>query len=282
MEENENVEQNELFVEENENEEVDNQETQVQQDSEEVLEENVDTNDTESEEQPKTYTQEELNKILEARTNRLNRKHQKELLGYKKLENTLRQGLGKRDDGIDSITKSLEEFYKDQGIEINHDVSYRDDEEEKILGRVDAKNIIELGEEEMNSVANELANKRRTVREQEMLNIICSELSIRNAKRELTKQGADSSIVESADFQKFAGRYASNIPLIEIYNDYKKINGIKKKQPKTPGSMKNTNQKNNEIKDFYTVEEARQFTTEDLRKNPKLRKRIEESMQKWK
>lgn len=175
MEENdENVEQNELYVDDNENLEVDDQETQAQQKNEEgEVSEDVDNNDTEPKEQSKMYTQEELDKILDARSNRLNRKHQKELSKYKKLENTLRQGLGKNNgEDIDNITNSLDEFYKDQGIEINHDVSYRDDEEEKILGQADARNIIELGEEEMNSVANELATKKRTVREQETFNTI--------------------------------------------------------------------------------------------------------------
>lgn len=282
-EENENVEQNELFVEENENEEVDNQETQIQQDNEEEeVSEEVDTNDTESEEQPKTYTQEELNKILEARTSRLNRKHQKEMRKYKGLENTLRQGLGKNNgEDIDDITKSLDEFYRDQGVEINHDVNYRDDEEEKILGKAEAQSIIDLGEEEMVSTANELANKKRTSRENETFKIICNELTIRKAKRELAEKGADSSIIESADFQKFAGRYASNVSLAEIYDDYKKLNGIQKKQPKTPGSMKGSNKNVTEVKDFYTPEEANKYTPKDFEKNPKLLKAIEKSMQKW-
>ena len=285
MEENESVEQNELYVEDNENLEMDNQETQAQQNNEEseVSEGNVDSTDTEPQKQPKTYTQEELEKILDARTNRLNRKHQKELSGYRKLENTLRQGLGKNNgEDIDNITNSLDEFYRDQGIEINHDVNYRDDEEEKILGQADARNIIELGEEEMNSVANELANKKRTAREDETLKVIYNELTIRKAKSELTKQGADSSIIESNEFKKFASQYAPNVPLIQIYDYYKKINGIQKQQPKTPGSMKGSNKNAVEVKDFYTKEEAAKFTVEDFNRNPKLWKAIENSASKWK
>lgn len=285
MEENENVEQNELYVEDNENLEVDDQETQTQQNNEEseVSEENVDNTDTEPQKQPKTYTQEELDKILDARTNRLNRKHQKEIAGYRKLENTLRQGLGKNNgEDIDNITNSLDEFYKDQGIEINHDVSYRDDEEEKILGQADARNIIELGEEEMNSVVSELANKKRTAREDETLKIIYNELTIRKAKSELAEQGADSSIIESDKFKKFASQYAANVPLTKIYEYYKKINGIQKQQPKTPGSMKGSNKNAVEVKDFYTKEEAEKFTVEDFDRNPKLWKAIEDSASKWK
>lgn len=285
MEENESVEQNELYVEDNENLEMDNQETQAQQNNEEseVSGENVDTTDTEPQEQPKMYTKEEVDKMIENRVIRENKQHKKEMLKYKKLENTLRQGLGKNNgEDIDNITNSLDEFYKDQGIEINHDVSYRDDEEEKILGQADARNIIELGEEEMNSVVSELANKKRTAREDETLKIIYNELTIRKAKSELAEQGADSSIIESDKFKKFAGRYAANVPLIEIYNDYKKINGIQKQQPKTPGSMKGSNKNAVEVKDFYTKEEAEKFTVEDFDRNPKLWKAIEDSASKWK
>lgn len=272
--ENDIVEQNELFVEDNEETVVDNQETQeVQQDDVETINNDV------QEEVAKTYTQEEVDKILDARTNSLNRKHQKDLSKYRKLEDTLKQGLGK--DNIDDITNTLDSFYNEQGIQISHDVSYRDDQEEKILGQADAKSIIELGEIEMKSVANELAMKKRTPREQETFMTICSELTLREAKRELAKTGADSSVIDSPEFQRFAGRYASHIPLTEIYDDYRKINKVQKKQPQTAGSMKNVNKNTNEIKDFYSVEEARKFTTEELRKNPKLRRKIEESMQKW-
>ena len=50
-------------------------------------------------------------------------------------------------------------------------------------------------------------------------------------------------------------------------------------QPKSPGSAK-TNNSNNEIKEYYTPEEARKFSESDL-DNPKLMKALEKSMQLW-
>jgi len=47
------------------------------------------------------------------------------------------------------------------------------------------------------------------------------------------------------------------------------------------GSAKTT-VTNNEVKEFYTPEEARKFTEEDFIKNPKLEEVIERSMQLWK
>jgi hypothetical protein len=47
------------------------------------------------------------------------------------------------------------------------------------------------------------------------------------------------------------------------------------------GSVKNTTVES-AVKDYYSPEEARKFSLDDLMKNPKLRKSIEESMEKWK
>ena len=39
---------------------------------------------------------------------------------------------------------------------------------------------------------------------------------------------------------------------------------------------------NNDVKDFYTFEEASKFTIEDFNKNPKLYEAVERSSYKWK
>jgi hypothetical protein len=47
------------------------------------------------------------------------------------------------------------------------------------------------------------------------------------------------------------------------------------------GSMKNTTVKDTGVKDFYTRDEALQFTKQDFDKNPALFKAVEQSMYKW-
>ena len=47
------------------------------------------------------------------------------------------------------------------------------------------------------------------------------------------------------------------------------------------GSMKNSTGEEGTVKDFYTRDEALQFTKKDLDKNPALYKAIEASMLKW-
>lgn len=54
---------------------------------------------------------------------------------------------------------------------------------------------------------------------------------------------------------------------------------LKSKSQKVLGSVRDT-ASTNDIKEFYTPEEVKKFTEEDLN-NPKLMKAIEYSMSKW-
>jgi hypothetical protein len=245
------------------------------------VEEVVDNNETEetpAQEEVHTYTQEDVDKILEARTNSINRKHQKELDKYRKAESILKQGLGV--DNIDDINSQLTEFYTGQGIEIK-DNSSLNDRDEKVLARADISEIISYGDEEVLETAKELANKKnRTVREDTVLNGLMKEISLKQATAELTKAGADKNIYDSDGFKTFASQFNPDVHITDIYNLYTKTLPAKK-QPETAGSMKST-PTNTGIKDFYTPEEARKFTREELDKNPALFKAIEQSMYKWK
>ena len=86
-------EDNEIMLEdENPNDENLVEETPESVDN--TTEEVVDNNE---EPQVQTYTQEDVDKILEARTNSLNRKHQKELDKYRQTESILKQGRWRND-----------------------------------------------------------------------------------------------------------------------------------------------------------------------------------------
>lgn len=227
----------------------------------------------------RTYTQSDVDNILNSRTQSLNRKHQKELDKYRRTEEILRQGLGA--ESIDDINMQLTNFYKDQGVDIQEH-SGRSDREEKILAKADVEEIISLGDDEINSTINELSRKnKRTVREEATLNGLMYEVSMRNANAQLEEIGADSTIVNSDAFKKFASQFNPNVPIKNIYELYNKSIGNVRKQPPSPGSMKSTSIENTEIKDFYTPEEAKRFTREDLDKNPALFKALEQSMYKW-
>lgn len=247
------------------------------QESVDNTEEVVDNNEVQEEPQVQTYTQEDVDKILEARTNSLNRKHQKELDKYRQTESILKQGLDV--DNIDDINKQLAEFYKEQGVEITQ-TSSLNDRDEQILARADINDIISFGDGEMMETARELANKKnRTVREETVFQGLMREIGIRQATAELSKSGADKSIYESNEFKTFASKFNPDVPITDIYNLYSKTLPAKK-QPESAGSMKSV-QVNNQIKEFYTPEEARKFTNEDYDKNPALFDAVCKSMEKW-
>ena len=116
--------------------------------------------------------------------------------------------------------------------------------EQKALARLDAEEVIELGEIAMQERFEQLYKKYKenkiSIREQEEMHLIGKEHSIRMAKKELLSIGADPSIVESNKFKKFAQRYADNIPIKEIYQDYKEKYGEKPTKPASAGSVKTT------------------------------------------
>jgi hypothetical protein len=98
--------------------------------------------------------------------------------------------------------------------------------------------------------------------------------------RELNKIGVTEDVYNSQAFRDFAGKFNSNTPIRDIYDIYAKTQP--KKEIKTAGSMKNTNSGEGEVKDFYTPDEAKRFSREELDKNPALYEAIIRSMTKWK
>ena len=95
------------------------------------------------------------------------------------------------------------------------------------------------------------------------------------------KSGYDTKILDSQDFVKFKSKFSSTEPITDIIDMYNKINGTEKKEaPQSPGSAKSS-MSNNLVKEFYTPDEVRQLTEEDL-DNPKIMEAVEKSMARWK
>lgn len=142
------------------------------------------------------------------------------------------------------INQKLRQNYKDQGVEIPEYHENMSEREQKALAKLDADEVIELGEQAMQDRFGELYQKYKqnniSVREQEEMTLIGKAHSVRLAKKELLSVGADPNIVESDKFKKFAQRYADNIPVKEIYEDYKTKYGVKPTKPASAGSVKTT------------------------------------------
>lgn len=250
-------------------------------DTADSIEVNETSNDDEKEE-VKTFTQEEVDKMIQKRLARKEREYQKELSKYKNVESVLNAGLGT--ESIDEADTKLRDFYKEQGVELPAPVKPGlSDDELQYLGQKDANDILELGLEEAEEEANRLAQKgyqNLNPREEAEFNKLAQTLTYEKQKKELKSIGADIKILESKEFQDFKNQFNVGADIKNIYNLYSKTSQSKEnKNIEKIGSMKNN--PSNEIKDFYTYEESLKFTREDFDKNPELFKAVENSMTKW-
>lgn len=269
-------------------------------DNEEVIDEEIevgefsDNSDTskeeEEKEQPKMLTEQEANNLAEkvakereARAYRkAEREKREELKQYEELANLLRAGTGKND--LNEIKNDFTNFYRNEGIEIpdNRRISER---EEKILAKADAEEIIGLGEDEVNRVANEIYNKpldKRTLREKEIFDILGRHAIQERAKKELIQKGVDEKVLDDNSFKNFASKFNISTPISEIYDVYQRVNNkevIQKEKPASPGSVRDTQIQKE--KDFYTPEEVDALTDADYDKNPKLIDIVKKSMLEW-
>ncbi len=272
---------------------TENTEAQPVEENEEGIE-LTDTTSNEEKESVKTYTEADLERIVNERINdvlptkierekrKLERKYQDKLAKYEETESILGAGLGTKD--ISEANKKMREFYKEQGIDIPdyHREKYSEDDE-KELGELDAKKIIKLGFEEMQDEANRLADigyKNMTTRQKATFTALTNELTIQKDKKALVKMGVSEDILEDLNFRQFSNQFTKEVPIEKRYEMYMKFNDKEPKKYKKMGSMKNP-KTTNEVKDYYTPEEASKFTRKDYDKNPKLLEAVEHSMTLW-
>lgn len=277
----------EEVIEETDNEDVIDEENEVGEFSD-----NSDTSEEEEEkEQPKMLTEQEANELAEkvakereARAYRkAEREKREEFKIYEELANLLKAGTGKND--LTEIKNDFTNFYKNEGIEIP-DNKRNSEREEKILAKADAEEIISLGEDEVNRIANEIYSKpidKRTIREKEIFDILGRHAIQEKAKKELVQKGVDEKVLEDNSFKEFANKFNVSTPISEIYDVYQKMNNknetIQKEKPASPGSVRDIQIQKE--KDFYTPEEVDALTDADYDKNPKLIDIVKKSMLKW-
>lgn len=283
-------EDNELVVndvpETSEENEIETNSAEEVEEVQEVAEETTQTNEEDIEKQIEERANKLFEEKIEARLARDRVKREREQAKsnakYQELETMMKSALGAKD--IDDVITKSREFYKEQGITIPEVINkpFLTERQEEVLARDEAKRIIELGKDEMNEEANRIASipkNQRSHQDELIFDEICKELVRINDIDSLKTKGYDTKILENKDFSSFRNQFNLNTPVDKIYEMYQQVNGTKPVQPKSPGSAK-TNTTNNEIKDYYTPEEVRQFTEEDL-DNPKLMEAIDRSMLKW-
>ena len=243
---------------------TENTETQSAEQFEEGIE-LTDTTSNEEKKEVKSYTEEELEKIvndriqdilpsrLEREKIKIEKNYREKLSKYEETESILSAGLGTKD--ISESNKKMREFYKEQGIDIPayQKPSYSE-EDEKALGELDAKKIISLGFDEMQEEANNLASigtDKMTPRQKVMFTTLATELTYQKQKRELAKLGVKEDVLNNSEFKEFASQFNSKTPIQNVYEMYTKMKP--QKQYEQIGSMKNN--KEPVQKDYYTNEE---------------------------
>lgn len=233
-----------------------------------------------TEQTPKTYTQEEVDAMMGKRLARKEAKIRKEYeKKYGNLEEVLRAGTGK--ETVEEITDTFTDFYKKKGIEVRKqpEFSARDTE---VLARAEAEEIIGYGYDEVVEEVDRLAKlgvSNMTPRDKAVFKMLAEHRQNAERSKELSKLGVTEEEFKSKEFTDFMGKFNANTPVSDIYDIYRKTKP--KKEIKTMGSVTNKSSEEGTVKDFYTRDEALQFTKKDFDKNPALYKAVTESMTKW-
>lgn len=246
--------------------------------------ENLVTNVTENaehtaEQTPKHYTDEEVNAIVGKRLARQEARIRKEYdRQYKPLTDVLTAGLGTNDVG--EITNKLTTFYESKGVKINKPQQYSEKDIET-LARAEANEYISAGFEDVVEEADRLnaIGEKMTAREKAVFKILAEHVKATETNNKLAEIGLTEDEYNSPDFKEFQSMFNPNTPIEKVYETYRKTQP--KKEFKTMGSMRNSTSQNGTVKEFYTRDEALQFTMADFDKNPALYKAVEASMLKW-
>ena len=252
--------------------------------------ENLVSNDTENVEQPteesqvetpvKTYTEAEVDAIVGKKLARNSAKIRKEFeRKYGDLENVLKAGTGK--ESIEEVTDTFTKFYESKGIKLPEKPIYADKDIE-VLARADADDIINAGFEDVVEEVDRLAKlglDNMTPREKAYFKVLAEHRHKTERHNELSKIGVTDDEYNSKEFQDFAKMFNPTTPIADIYSVYNKTKP--KKEIKPMGSMTNKTSEDGTVKDFYTRDEALQFTKADFDKNPALFKAVQESMLRW-
>ena len=230
------------------------------------------------------FSQDELNDIVgkaKARERaKITKQFERQNSELNELVDTLKAGTGKQT--VPELNNAFTDFYTKnvKGFKINKKPEYSDKDIE-VLARAEANDIIQGGYDEVVEEVDRLANTDNlSPRDRALFKILAEHRQNTERSNELAKIGITEDVYNSKEFTEFRSMFKEDTPITKVYEQYQKTQP--RKEFKTMGSMKNTASADNGVKDFYTPEEARQFTRKQLDENPQIVKAIENSMRKWK
>ena len=233
----------------------------------------------------KMFTQDELNDAIgkaKARERaKITKQFERQNSELNELVETLQAGTKQHGASVRELNNTFSNFYESKGIKINKKPTYTDKDIE-VLARAEADDFINAGFEEVVEEVDRLANigaENMTAREKAVFKTLAEYRQKTERGQELARIGVTEDVINSQEFREFAEMFKPNTPIAKIYENFAKTQP--KKQVQTMGSMKNSTSEDGTVKDFYTRDEALQFTKKDFDKNPALFKAVEASMAKW-
>lgn len=256
----------------------------------EVTTEETSTEKVEKVEEPKLYTEEEFNlklnekidDLLPKKLARREAKIRKEYDSkYGKLENVLKAGTG--EDSIDTITEQFSEYYTNNGVEIPDLMSKYSEYDMEAGAEKEAQTIISLGFEDAKEEADrlyELGVDNMTDREKIVFKALANYIDVEETKKELATLGINEEDLKDKEYVEFKSNLNPKMSEKDKYEMYLKYKPKPKVEPM--GSMTGTSNQDTSVKDYYSKEEASQFSKKDFDENPALFKAVERSMYKWK
>lgn len=277
-----------LFAEESEttdSNEVEETEDTIEQEytdgseTEEAEESNIVEEDAKEPEKVRTFTQEEVNEMMDKRIKRerkkLDRKYKDELSKYEELAYLTKQGLDT--DDFDEALDKTRQFYADKkGIKYS---PKSDNKDEEILANAYAREILEDCEsvEDIEDAIQNISNKGARLTERDAIIIKDLDKEAKRMKRvaQLSELGVTEDVYNSDSFKQFESKFNENTPISDIYELYNTTQKAEK-QFKNPGSMKSV--PSTEKKDFISEKEYDRMSDKEIEENMEL---IRESMKKW-
>ena len=256
------MEKEEMLEQTNETENVETQTTEENVDGIELTDTTESAKPVEEEkEEVKTFTQEEVDAIVQKRLARKEKDYQRELSKYKSTEEVLKKGLNATD--ISDAETKLRSFWKDEGIDLPDPVKPGlTDSEIKILAKAEADDIIDSGDAEVE--ANKLASKgyeNMNSREREIFNTLAEHLTKEKKIQELKSIGVKSDLLDSKDFKEFASKFNQKTSIKDVYELYKQTHK-EAKAIKKIGDL--TSPTPDTAKTNYTDDEINRLTSEQL------------------
>lgn len=253
------------------------EDTEQVEEEAEVIADEESTSDEESQEvaTPKTFTQEEVNSMMEDRVKRerkrMEREYNDSLSKYQELAYLTQEGL--KANSLEETLDKSREFYGKQGIK--YIPNNADDE---IVGNYYAKEIISEADslEDLESQANKLSKKSKlSSREEIVLKNLNEEITNRKRITELRTIGVTEEEYNSKEFIDFEKRFTKDTPIKEVYDLYK-LKNTTAKPVDNPGSMKTVAGK--EKRGYISEAEYDRMTDKEIEENMDL---IRKSMERW-